>query len=358
MNLRRLIFTNSDNYKTKSRITPKGIMVHSTGANNPELRRYVGPDDGLLGKNQYSNHWNQPMSRKVGMHAFIGKLADGSIATYQTLPWEWRAWHSGGKANDSHIGFEICEDGLTSKSYFDKVYQEAVELGYFLCILHDMDPMKPGVIIGHYEGYKLGLASNHSDPDYWFKKHGKSMGTFRADVKRLMSDAPTEKITTGSVNLREAPGTAFGVIRKLDKGTSVTVCMTLGSWSYVKAGSGFGYLFNSYLGDAPVPPAEPPQDPISGPFVNGEGLKLWFRAVAGSYETRRACEDAIARLKAEGYKYAWMEAIKVGGQPWFRAHAGSHDRRGLAEAEVQTLIKDGYKGAWLQAVRLPIKEAK
>ena len=36
-------------------MTPKGIMVHSTGAENPWLKRYVGPDDGLLGKNQYNN---------------------------------------------------------------------------------------------------------------------------------------------------------------------------------------------------------------------------------------------------------------------------------------------------------------
>lgn len=40
-------------------------------------------------------------------------------------------------------------------------------------------------IIGHYEGYKLGIASNHGDPSNWFPKHGKSMDTFRADVKKL-----------------------------------------------------------------------------------------------------------------------------------------------------------------------------
>lgn len=88
MNLHKLIFTNNACYKAGRRITPKGIMVHSTGANNPWLKRYVGPDDGLLGKNQYNNHWNQPMDREVCVHAFIGKLADGTVATYQTLPWD------------------------------------------------------------------------------------------------------------------------------------------------------------------------------------------------------------------------------------------------------------------------------
>jgi N-acetylmuramoyl-L-alanine amidase CwlA len=114
-------------------------MVHSTGANNPWLKRYVGPDDGLLGKNQYNNHWNQdkPDGRQVCVHAFIGKLADGSIATYQTLPWNMRGWHCGngakGSGNDSYISFEICEDGLTDASYFSSIYKEASELCAYLC---------------------------------------------------------------------------------------------------------------------------------------------------------------------------------------------------------------------------------
>jgi hypothetical protein len=80
MNLHKLILTNNACYKAGRTITPKGIMVHSTGANNPWLKRYVGPDDGLLGKNQYNNHWNQdkPGGRQVCVHAFIGKLANGT----------------------------------------------------------------------------------------------------------------------------------------------------------------------------------------------------------------------------------------------------------------------------------------
>ena len=44
-----------------------------------------------------------------------------------------------------------------------------------------------GVVIGHFEGYKRGIASNHADPAHWFTKHGKSMDTFRADVKKLLA---------------------------------------------------------------------------------------------------------------------------------------------------------------------------
>ena len=199
MNLRKLIFTNNACYKAGRTITVKGIMVHSTGANNPNLKRYVGPDDGLLGVNQYGNHWNQdkPDGRQVCVHGFIGKLADGSIATYQTLPWNHRGWHGGsgtkGSVNDTHTSFEICEDGLTDATYFNAVYKEAAELCAFLCKEYKLDPLKDGVIIGHYEGYARGVASNHGDPKNWFPKHGKSMDTFRAEVKQLMDSGSTPK---------------------------------------------------------------------------------------------------------------------------------------------------------------------
>lgn len=215
MNLHKLIFTENACYKAGRKITVKGIMVHSTGANNPWLKRYVGPDDGLLGKNQYNNHWNtyHPGGREVCVHGFIGKLADGTVATYQTLPWDHRGWHAGGSANNTHIGFEICEDGLTDSTYFKKVYQEAVELCAYLCKLYGLTEKN---IICHSEGYKQGFASNHGDVMHWFPKHGKNMDTFRADVKALLNagaerDEPVdnttptypEKLTSGYYRVRK-----------------------------------------------------------------------------------------------------------------------------------------------------------
>lgn len=197
MNLHKLILTENACYKAGRTITVKGIMVHSTGANNPNLKRYVGPNDGLLGENQYGNHWNtyHPGGREVCVHAFIGKLADGTIATYQTLPWNHRGWHAGGSANNTHIGFEICEDGLTDYTYFQKVYREAVELCAYLCKEYGLTEQN---IICHSEGYKQGIASNHGDVMHWFPKHGKSMDTFRAEVKALLA-ADTKEDTEDTV---------------------------------------------------------------------------------------------------------------------------------------------------------------
>ena len=204
VNLKQLWLRNNACFIEGRTIEVRGIMVHSTGANNPNLRRYVGPNDGHLGLNQNNNHWNNyhpegrvmgPHSwvnnggrcrtcdgRQVAAHAFIGRLANGGIATYQTLPWDMRGWHSGGSANDTHIGFEICEDGLTDRAYFESVYEEAVGLCVHLCTMFNLDPLADGVLIDHSEGGRRGIASNSADVGHWFGRHGKSMDIFRQDV--------------------------------------------------------------------------------------------------------------------------------------------------------------------------------
>ena len=189
MNLYTCFLTQSDCYQTGRTIAPAGVMVHSTGANNPNLRRYVQPDDGKLGANPNGNHWNRA-GLNACVHAFIGKLADGSIATYQTLPWNRRGWHAAsgkkGSANNTHIAFEICEDGLNDAAYFAAVYGEAVGLTAYLCKLYKLNPLQDGVVICHQEGYRRGIASNHADVLHWFPKFGKTMDDFRADVARKM----------------------------------------------------------------------------------------------------------------------------------------------------------------------------
>ena len=201
MNLLKCILTANDCCKTGQTITPKGVMVHSTGANNPMLRRYVQPLAGdadydklmaLLGKNLNGNSWNRS-GVDACVHAFIGKLNDGSVAAIQTLPWNHRGWHagtgtSGRSANDTHISFEICEDDLTDPAYFTQVYRAAVELTAYLCQEYGLDPRSDGVVICHSEGYKRGVASGHADVMHWFPKHGKTMDDFRADVAAAMTD--------------------------------------------------------------------------------------------------------------------------------------------------------------------------
>ncbi len=214
-------------YITGAGITPCGVMVHSTGANNPNLKRYVQPDDGQLGVNPYSNSFNeyQPGGRNVCPHAVIGKLADGSVASYQILPWDVEGWHAGGAANKlGYIGFEICEDALDDAEYFAAVYDEAVALTAYLCGLYGFDPQGKTAqgyptVLCHSEAAALGIASNHGDVMHWFPRFGKTMDDFRADVAARMEGnnmddnmtweeeqkAATEWVTANGISDGERP---------------------------------------------------------------------------------------------------------------------------------------------------------
>ena len=218
--------TNSTCYKGTSVMTVKGVLWHSTGANNPNLKRYVQPSDNasdrdywlkLLGKNSYGNDWNH-ISHQAGLNCWIGKLADGTVTTIQTMPWNYRPWGCGsgskGSCNSGWIQFEICEDGLTDKAYFDKVYKEACEITAYLCKMYNIDPkgtvtvngVKVPTILCHQDSYKLGMGSNHGDVLHWFPKHGKSMETARNDVAALMNASSTT--TTPSTPAPTTPATS------------------------------------------------------------------------------------------------------------------------------------------------------
>ena len=198
--------TQSSCYKGTKKMTIKGILWHSTGANNPDLKRYVQPSDNaddktkmlnLLGVNNNKNDWNH-IDRQAGMNAWIGKLKDGTITSIQTMPWDYRPWGCGsgsiGSCNDGWIQFEICEDNLANKNYFEAIYKEACELTAYLCKLYNLNPKGTvsycgktiPVILCHADAHKLGFGSNHGDIYHWFNKHGKNMDTVREDVAALL----------------------------------------------------------------------------------------------------------------------------------------------------------------------------
>lgn len=203
--------TQSTCYKGTKEMKVLGVLWHSTAANNPTLKRYIQPSDKkpaadtyskakwleVLGKNKYNNDMNH-IDRKMGMNAWIGKLEDGTVTSVQSMPWNYRPWGcasgKNGSCNSGWIQFEICEDDLKSKDYFDKVYKEACELTAYLCKMYNLDPkgtqkvgnVKVPVILCHQDSYQLGLGNNHGDVYHWFKKYGKDMNNVRNDVAKLL----------------------------------------------------------------------------------------------------------------------------------------------------------------------------
>lgn len=176
--------TQNDCYKKAQKMTPKGIVVHSTAANNPYLKRYVdAPDE--VGVNQYGNHWNQPGLSKC-VHAFIGYDKNGVVKVANILPYDYCCWGVGNGSKGSYnydpayIQFEMCEDDLTDREYFEAVYKVAVEYCVYLCKAFDL-PV--GNIVSHKEAHALGYGSDHSDPSNWWDHFGRTMDDFRADVQ-------------------------------------------------------------------------------------------------------------------------------------------------------------------------------
>ncbi|MFJ5716516.1 N-acetylmuramoyl-L-alanine amidase [Neobacillus sp. NPDC093127] len=165
------LMTLNDCYKAGKTIAVKGLMVHSTAC------------PGIFAADWFSR-WNKPsLSPGKCVHGFLD-----ANEFYQYLPWNWRGWHGGGSSNDTHIGIEWCEPkDLNDKDYFAKVWANGVELYAMLCKMFNLTEKN---IISHKEGWGLGVASNHGDPDHWWKLHGKTMDMFRADVANAL------KVTT------------------------------------------------------------------------------------------------------------------------------------------------------------------
>ena len=159
INIVEAFATKNKCYQIGTPLKPRGIMLHSVGC--PQSSAAV-----------FSRNFNQyqPGGQSVCVHAFV--QADGTVD--QTRPWEMRGWHCGGSANNTHVGIEMTEPSAImsyaeSSEQIAGTYHAAVELFAKLCEMYSLDPMADGVIIGHAEGHRNGVASNHADPEYLWK---------------------------------------------------------------------------------------------------------------------------------------------------------------------------------------------
>lgn len=179
-------------YQQGRKVTHVGILVHSTGAVNRNLKRYVDAPE-YLGENTNRNHWNSEKADKA-MHAFIGYDKDEKIIVAETLPLTISCWGSGsgknGSCNRTHIQFEICQGSDTDAEYYHAAMDVAVKYCAHLCKERGWTPED---IISHKEAAEAGKASNHGDPDSWMKKFGDSMDDFRSRVGELLGVTVTVK---------------------------------------------------------------------------------------------------------------------------------------------------------------------
>lgn len=238
MEIKKCILVNNSCYKKASKMVPKGIVVHSTGANNPYLKRYVQPDDGILGKNQYNNDWNR-IGVNACVNAFIGKDKNGIVRCYQTLPFDYMPWGcaSGkkGSYNYTHIQFEICEDALKDEKYFNDAFGVAIDFCAYLCKEYNISVDN---IVSHHESYLKGYGSNHADCDHWLKKFNKNMDWFRNEVKAKLEKKDVKPEPTKPSTTDNFLGTR-GYLKYGDKGSNINkICLFF-------ANNFYGYFGNT-----------------------------------------------------------------------------------------------------------------
>lgn len=182
MFLEKKIATENDCYKSGRKLnTVRGIVLHSVGCGQPDRNVFVK-----------TFNVSKPNGRSVCVHAF---LDDKGVT--EILPLNMQCWGCGsgsnGSYNSSHIQFEMCEpaelykgsyDVTKCKDYFSKSWDNAVNYCVQLCKKYNLSPDD---IVSHKEAHALGYASNHGDPDHWWKHHNKTMNDFRTDVKKKLN---------------------------------------------------------------------------------------------------------------------------------------------------------------------------
>lgn len=188
MEIVQSFLTSNPYYTSPRKIVVKGLMLHSVGCPQPSAQVFI-------------KKWNSPDHKRACVHGFID---GGSGTVYQTLPWDFRAPHCGGSANNTHIGVEMCEPGCikytgganftcsdreAAMAVVKRTYDAAVELFAHLCREFRLDPLQKDVIISHKEGHDRGVASGHADPDHLWKgmQCGYTMDGFRQAVADAMT---------------------------------------------------------------------------------------------------------------------------------------------------------------------------
>lgn len=168
----------------------KGAVLHSVGTPQPSAKAFAEYFDSAR--------------VEASVHAVL--QADG--VCYKLAPWNYRMWHVGGSANNTHLGVEMTEpdciaydakngykltilDRERALSHVKATYQAAVELFAAFCKEFGWDPLEDGVILSHAECHQRGLGSNHGDPEHLWKalNTGYTMDTFRAAVAEKLRES-------------------------------------------------------------------------------------------------------------------------------------------------------------------------
>ena len=245
--------TKNDCYKENEKLASVSwLIVHSPAVYPTIIRARSGSGGG------WYNRWNKSGVEKL-VHGFID-----DTGIYNFAPYDMACWQIGDSwGNKNCVGYELCE--LESNDEFQKMWDNATSHYADLCKKFGLDSSR---VIGHYEAHKKGFASNHSDPEPYFSRFGRTMSDFRADVKKKMTGtaetikmkvkktydpwayATVVNLTKGDpyLNVRSGPGVDYSVVRQLAFGNEVDVIEDYeNGWSKINITGTVGYVNSHYL---------------------------------------------------------------------------------------------------------------
>ena len=212
INIIEAFVTQNPLYQQYTRIPVRKLVLHSVGCPQPSAA-------------VFARQWQ---TARCFAHAVL--QADGTV--YQVAPWDCRLMHVGA-ANAYSIGVEmtepdciryiggatfVCSDWARAAAQVTGTYNTAVELFAWLCTQFGLDPNKD--IISHAEAGKLGIGTDHVDPEHLWRQLGMgyTMDGFRADVAEAMAAKNTDKEDDDMIRyttIDDVPGWARATVKEM-----------------------------------------------------------------------------------------------------------------------------------------------
>ena len=248
--------TQNDCYKESAKLASVAWLIVHTPAVYPVIIRALSGSGG-----GWKKRWDKPGVEKL-VHGFID-----DTGVYNFAPLDMACWQIGDAwGNKNCIGYELCE--LETAEEFKKMWENAVAHYAWLCKKFGLGADH---VIGHYEAHEKGFASNHSDPEPYFARFGRSMEDFRKKKKKRLNGANTgsqgqaakvtktydpwgyakvTNLTAGDplLNVRSGPGVDHSVIRQLAQGNEVDVIEEYkNGWAKINIVGQHGYVNAHYL---------------------------------------------------------------------------------------------------------------
>lgn len=323
-----IIQTLLDKYnRPRTPLKPQGIVIHDT----------EGHEDTDEGNYSYFNGAN----RSASAHYFVDW---DSIS--QFIPDNEEAWHAGYNANIRYLSMELTH--TTDAAKFAEIWKRGVWLVASKCIQYGWSPTNTGEVLTHHMVSDKWHETTHTDPDEYFKLHGKTFADFVADVQAeilaLHHPEPNPaaeafgvvKVLCSTLNVRVQPTTSAALSRApIKQGEEYKYYSKQNGWYCLGSSGGkdmWAYGNNgAYLQDTPATVAAP-KPPSPAPTPSPTPAKIPVAATAP------AAPSTPAPVQVE-------KATPYGAKVDFLIHRVGGDKLG----ELQTYI--AAKGWWYQATR-------